>query len=68
MSSVFLNQAMVYSGDPSTVQLKNSVLLMPVFRFFGDKVTRSGSAWEQSRDKGFENTSNCHPSFLFYPQ
>lgn len=43
MSSVFLNQVMVYSGEPSTVQVKNRVLLMPVFRFFGDKVTRSGS-------------------------
>lgn len=43
MGSVFLNQVMVYSGEPSTVQVKNSVLLMPVFRFLGDKVTRSGS-------------------------
>lgn len=43
MGSVLLYQLMVYSGEPSTVQVKNSVLLMPVFRFLGDKVTRSGS-------------------------
>lgn len=43
IGSVFLYQVMVYSGEPSTVQVKNSVLLMPVFRFLGDKVTRSGS-------------------------
>lgn len=49
MSSVFLNQVMVYSGEPSTEQVKNSVLLMPVFRFFGDKVTRSGSVRRKNK-------------------
>lgn len=43
MGSVFRYQVTVNSGEPSTVQVKNSVLLMPVFRFLGDKVTRSGS-------------------------
>ncbi|TNN88650.1 hypothetical protein EYF80_000982 [Liparis tanakae] len=39
MGSVLRYQLMVYSGVPSTVQVKNRVLLMPVFRFLGDKVT-----------------------------
>lgn len=51
---MFLNQVMVYSGEPSTVQVKNRVLLMPVFRFLGDKVTRSGSVRGQSRNAGID--------------
>lgn len=57
MSSVFLNQEMVYSGEPSTLQVKNSVLLMPVFRFFGDKVTRSGSVRRKCITLKIKNSS-----------
>lgn len=67
MSSVFLNQVMVYSGEPSTVQVKNRVLLMPVFRFLGDKVTRSGSVRGQSRNAGIQKQvqKGICLSFLF---
>lgn len=44
---------MVYSGEPSTVQVKNRVLLMPVFRFLGDKVTRSGSVTGETEMRHF---------------
>lgn len=57
MDSEFLNQLMLYSGEPSTVQVKNSVLLMPVFRFFGDNVTRSGSEGRKCPNKSVYNYS-----------
>lgn len=41
--SVFRYQDTVKCGEPWTAHDRMTVLLIPVFRFLGDKVTRSGS-------------------------
>lgn len=43
IGSVLRYQETVKWGEPWTAQDRITVLLIPVFRFLGDKVTRSGS-------------------------
>lgn len=42
-SSVLRNQRMEYSGEPESAQDRITVLPIPVFSFFGVRVTCSGS-------------------------
>lgn len=53
--SVFRYQETVKWGEPWTAQERMTVLLIPVFRFLGDKVTLSGSGVETRRWRALQN-------------
>lgn len=49
-SSVLRNQQMEYSGEPESAQERITVLPIPVFSFFGVRVTRSGSVKDKEHN------------------
>lgn len=54
IGSVLRYQETVKWGEPWTAQDRITVLLIPVFRFLGDKVTRSGSGGGRRTKRGAE--------------
>lgn len=49
--SVLRNQRMEYSGEPESAQERITVLPIPVFSFFGVRVTRSGSVNDKEHNQ-----------------